>query len=441
MFGFLKQKLKDAVSVFTKKVDEEAKPVEAPVVEAKPEVKKIPEQKPEHKPEQKSESKPAFKSEPKPEPKKETVVPKAVVKPEVKKAIEPKVETKPVPKQEPISEPKFSQLFNCDKCGAITDEFEFKQNGWTEADDSGAITYLCKNCQPKKGFFSKIKEAITTKKLDPTQFDELFWDLELVLLENNVAVEVIDKIRADLKIVLVDHPIPRGKIEETISASLKNSISGLFNIEKVDVISNIKKKKDKPYIICFFGVNGSGKTTTIAKFARLLYNNKLSAVFAASDTFRAAAIQQLEEHAVNLGVKIIKHDYGSDSAAVAFDAVKYAQAHNVDVVLIDTAGRMHSNTNLMDELKKIIKVVKPDIKIFVGESITGNDCIEQAQVYDKEIGIDGIILTKADVDDKGGAAISISYVTKKPILYMGMGQKYDDLKPFDKNELVNALGL
>jgi fused signal recognition particle receptor len=222
---------------------------------------------------------------------------------------------------------------------------------------------------------------------------------------------------------------------------LKNSISGLFNIEKVDVISNIKKKKDKPYIICFFGVNGSGKTTTIAKFARLLYNNKLSAVFAASDTFRAAAIQQLEEHAVNLGVKIIKHDYGSDSAAVAFDAVKYAQAHNVDVVLIDTAGRMHSNTNLMDELKKIIKVVKPDIKIFVGESITGNDCIEQAQVYDKEIGIDGIILTKADVDDKGGAAISISYVTKKPILYMGMGQKYDDLKPFDKNELVNALGL
>ncbi|MBW2991836.1 signal recognition particle-docking protein FtsY [Candidatus Woesearchaeota archaeon] len=291
----------------------------------------------------------------------------------------------------------------------------------------------------KKGFFAKLKEKIITKKINEKQFDELFWELEVVLLENNVAVEVIEKIKNDLKTSLLEKPVPRGKVNDTIITSLKDSVQSLFDVERVDIFQRMEKKK--PLIICFVGVNGSGKTTAIAKISALLQKYKFSSVMAASDTFRAAAINQLEEHANNLGVKLIKHDYGADPAAVAFDAVKYAESKGVDAVLIDTAGRLHSNVNLMDEMKKIVRVAKPDLKIFVGESITGNDCVEQAKQFNEAIGIDGIILTKADVDEKGGAAISVSYVTKKPIIYLGIGQKYEDLEEFDSGKLMSGLGL
>ena len=267
----------------------------------------------------------------------------------------------------------------------------------------------------------------------------MFWDLELALLENNVAVEVIDKIKTDLKKNIVDTPIKRGQVKDTIFDSLKETINQLFDVvENVDFISKVKSKK--PFVICFVGINGSGKTTTIAKVARLLQDNGLKCVLAAADTFRAAAIDQLQKHSVNLGARIIKHDYGSDAAAVAFDAIKHAAAKGIDVVLIDTAGRMHSNTNLMEEMEKIIRVAKPDMKIFVGESITGNDCTEQAKRFNESIGIDGIILSKADVDEKGGAAISVSYVTGKPILFIGTGQNYTDLQKFDKNLILKSLG-
>ena len=168
---------------------------------------------------------------------------------------------------------------------------------------------------------------------------------------------------------------------------------------------------------------------------------KKSVVIAAADTFRAAAIDQLQLHADKLNIKMIKHDYGSDAAAVAFDAVKHAEAKKIDVVLIDTAGRIHSNINLMDEMKKIIRVAKPDLKIFIGESITGNDCTEQAKKFNEAIGIDGIILSKADIDEKGGAAISISYITGKPILYIGTGQEYKDIKEFNPEMIMENLGL
>ena len=220
---------------------------------------------------------------------------------------------------------------------------------------------------------------------------------------------------------------------------MRDSITGLFDVGKIDLLSRIKSKK--PFVIVFVGVNGSGKTTTIAKMARFCQKNNLSVVIAAGDTFRAAAIDQLEVHAKNLGIKMIKQDYGSDSAAVAFDAIKHAEATGRDVVLVDTAGRLHSNVNLMDEMKKIIRVAKPDIVLFVGESITGNDCVEQAKKFNEAIGIDGIVLAKADVDEKGGAAISVSYVTKKPILYLGTGQGYDDLAEFDSRIVIDGLGL
>ncbi len=293
--------------------------------------------------------------------------------------------------------------------------------------------------QKIKEGISKQKEVITTISLSEDKFNDLFWDLELILLENNIAVEIIEKIKKNLKERLVNAKIKRGEIEKEIKNTLKETISGLFSVQAEDFINKVKSKK--PFIISFIGVNGSGKTTTIAKVTHLLQKNGLKPILAAADTFRAAAIDQLQIHADKLGVKMIRHDYGSDAAAVAFDAIEYAKAHNLDAVLIDTAGRLHSNVNLMDELKKINKVAQPDMTIFVGESITGNDCVEQAKEFNSKIEIDGIILTKADVDEKGGAAISISYVTGKPILFLGMGQKYDDLEKFDSETLIQSLGL
>ena len=292
----------------------------------------------------------------------------------------------------------------------------------------------------KKGFFGKLKEKIVTTKLSYEKFENLFSDLELILMENNVALEVIEKIKSDLVKNMVEKPIKRKNIEETIKESLKNSVEDLFKVEEINLLRKIKYE-EKPFVIAFFGINGSGKTTTIAKIANLLKEKKISCVLAASDTFRAASIEQLQIHADKIGIKLIKHDYGSDPAAVAFDAVKHAKAKNIDVVLIDTAGRLHNQANLMQELKKIVTVAKPDLKLFVGESIAGNDCTEQAQKFNEVIGIDGIILTKADVDEKGGASISVSYITKKPIMYMGIGQEYSDLKEFEPNLVVEGLGL
>ena len=293
--------------------------------------------------------------------------------------------------------------------------------------------------EEKRSFFQAITERIITKRINEKQFEDLFWDLELALLENNVAVEVIEKIKNDLKLKLVDTPIRRNKVEETISEGLLLSIKGLFLESDIDILKLAKNKK--PYIVCFFGINGSGKTTSIAKLAKMLKDKGYSVVIAASDTFRAASIDQLQLHADKIGVKLIKHDYGADPAAVAFDAIKHAESKNVDIVLIDTAGRMHSNTNLVDEMRKIVRVSKPDLKIFVGEAITGNDCVEQAKTFNETIGIDGIILAKADIDERGGAAVSVSYVTKKPILYLGTGQRYEDLQKFEPEIVLKHLGL
>ena len=287
-------------------------------------------------------------------------------------------------------------------------------------------------------FFGKIKQAITTKTISSEKFTELFWDLEVVLLENNVSVEVIERIKKDLEKELVDRPLPRD-VEGKILETLKKTLLDILTFEDINLLGKISRKK--PFIIAFFGINGTGKTTSIAKLTHYFQQHQKSVVLAACDTFRAAAIQQLEEHADKLGVKMIKHDYGSDAAAVAFDAVKYAQKNNIDIVLIDTAGRLHSNTNLMAELEKIIRIAKPDLKIFVGESITGNDCIEQARQFNQLVEMDGAILTKADVDEKGGAPLSIAYTIKKPILFLGVGQRYQDLEKFEAQTIVKRLGL
>ncbi len=447
MFNFLKDKLKGVLSKFTKKVEEEA-PEEKITVEkeVKTEPPKIEKPKP-VKVEKKEEKKPEVKLEkpkeaPKIEKKVEKKEEKKVEKPEIK-AEAPKVKPKPEVKVEKAPEVKVEVPVEEKKgfFAKIKETFVGKEEPKVEVKPEIKVEAKEEIVEEpeKKGFFQRITETITTKKISSEKFDELFWDLELALLENNVAVEVIEKIKDDLKSELVDKPIPRGKVEEKIAESLHKSIEDLFSVPGIDLLSKAKGKK--PLVICFVGVNGSGKTTSIAKVAKYLQSNGLSVVMAAADTFRAAAIDQLQLHADRLGVKLIRQDYGSDPAAVAFDAIKHAEANKKDVVLIDTAGRLHSNINLMDEMKKIVRVAKPDLKIFVGESITGNDCVEQAKKFNETVGIDGIILAKADVDEKGGAAISVSYVTQKPILFLGVGQEYEDLQAFDKERLLASIGL
>ncbi len=293
----------------------------------------------------------------------------------------------------------------------------------------------------KKGVFARLKERITTTTISSEKFDVLFEDLELVLLENNVAYEVIDKLRSDLRSTLVDKPIKRGSVLTVIRDRLRDSIRTILTAGPFDLAAAITSSSDKPYVIVFVGVNGSGKTTTISKVAHSLKQQGFSCVLVAGDTWRAASIQQLEQHGTNLGLKVIKHDYGSDPAAVAYDGIQYAKTHHIDVVLIDTAGRQHSNANLMSEMEKIIRVSRPHLKIFVGEALVGNDAVEQARSFNDSIGIDGIILTKADVDEKGGAFLSVSYVTNKPVIYWGSGQKYQDLHPFNADEILERIGL
>ena len=287
--------------------------------------------------------------------------------------------------------------------------------------------------QKKKSFFSKFKKTLSNEK-----FDELFEELEFILLQNNVAIQVVEKIKLSLEEKIVGENLSNINLEQ----SLKESIASIL-INPPDFIKEIKNslKTKQPYTIIFTGINGSGKTTTIAKIAHLLKKQKLSTCLAAADTFRAASIEQLQEHADKLNVPLIKKDYNTDPASVGFDAIQYAKKHQIDVVLIDTAGRMQNKDSLMQEIEKINRVNNPNMKIFVGESITGNDAIEQAKVFNQTIDLTGIILSKSDVDEKGGTAISVSYITKKPILFLGTGQTYDDLEVFDKDKLVNQLGL
>ena len=294
--------------------------------------------------------------------------------------------------------------------------------------------------EPKENFFTKLASRLSTSTLNQEQFDELFPELEMILLENNVALEALDQIRLRLSKDLVGIEVKKSKVQETILNSLKETIESLL-IEPPNLIQQINKKLSGPFVIIFVGINGSGKTTTIAKFAHLLKKHNITSVLAAADTFRAASIEQIKFHGKKLDVPVIASQYGSDPASVAFDAIKHAKAKAIKAVLIDTAGRMYTKTDLMKEMEKISRISKPDLKIFVGESITGNDATEQAKAFNEAINIDGIILTKADVDEKAGTILSVSQVTSKPIYFLGTGQDYEDLAPFTKKDVLKNLGL
>ena len=290
--------------------------------------------------------------------------------------------------------------------------------------------------------FSSAAKSFSEKELKDKDIDEILLQLETSLLESDVALEVIDSIKSDLKEKLIGSKVNKNEIENFVKNSLIQSISSLFDATgTIDIVQNIRAKKDsiEPYIILFVGINGTGKTTTLAKIANMLQKSKLSVVVAAADTFRAGAIEQLKEHTNRLNLKLIAQNYGSDPAAVCRDAVLYAKSHKIDCVLIDTAGRMQTSKNLMDEISKINNVVKPDLKIFVGDSLTGNDTVNQAREFFNYVKFDGSILTKSDADASGGAALSIVKLTTTPILYLGTGQEYDDLTKFDKYTFLEAV--
>ncbi len=346
---------------------------------------------------------------------------KEKTKKEVKKKADKKIQEEPV--QELVKEK------DIENSPEIIEESSGK-----DLKESVEIEPAQEEVQEKKSFFSRF-----VRKYAEEDFENDFEELELILMQNNVAYEAIEFIKENLKNKLVGKNLK----EIDIAKELKNSLKELL-IEPPNFFKEIEDalyKEKKPFVILLAGINGSGKTTTIAKIANYLIEHGLSVCLAAADTFRAASIEQLQEHANKLKLQLIKKEYGSDPAAVGFDAINYAKKHKIDIVLIDTAGRMQNRDSLMKEMEKIVRVNKPDMKIFIGESITGNDAIEQAKAFNETIDLTGIILSKADVDEKGGTAISVSFVTKKPIYFLGVGQEYNDLEEFSKDKLIEKLGL
>jgi fused signal recognition particle receptor len=290
-----------------------------------------------------------------------------------------------------------------------------------------------------KGLVTKVtKTELKAENLHP-----ILSDFKMNLVENDVAFPVAERICDEMEKrldkVQVKRLEDRKKIVENNLREVLLEI--MLTNNKIDFwkIAEEKRKKGEPFIIAFVGINGTGKTTTIAKVCHLLNKKGYSAVIACSDTYRAGSIEQMEEHARRLGIKMVKHNYGADPAAVAYDTISHAKAHSISVVLIDTAGRMQTNQNLMNELAKVKRVVNPDLTILTVDSLIGNDAVMQAEEFNKSVGIDATILTKVDADVKGGSALSVTYVTQKPILFIGTGQTYDDLQEFNPERFVQMI--
>ncbi len=298
--------------------------------------------------------------------------------------------------------------------------------------------------------FDKLRSAINSitstvnqRTLKEDEVEKILLEFELALIESDVAQDIAENLTKKVKEAVTGTRIerstdPGGYLKTHLQEAVKEVMSEASGL---DLLSQLKEKKTSGGVfkIVFLGINGTGKTTTIAKIAKLLKDKGFSVVLACADTHRAGAIEQLTEHANRLSLKAVAQSYGADPAAVARDAILYAQSHRMDVVLIDTAGRMQTSKNLMDEMSKIIRVVKPDLKIFVGDSLAGNDAVSQAKEFSNYTDFDAAILTKIDADAKGGAALSITHVSGKPIIFLGMGQEYDNLIPFDVDRFVSSI--
>jgi fused signal recognition particle receptor len=302
---------------------------------------------------------------------------------------------------------------------------------------------LNKMFEKLKSGFKGLVTKVTTTELKAENLSPILSDFKMSLAENDVAFPVADRICDELEKRLVGVQVKRLEdrkkvVEESLRQVL---LEVMLTNNKIELLKKIEEKRSagEPFVLLFVGINGTGKTTTIAKVAQYLNDKGYSVVFAAGDTYRAGSIEQLEEHARRLGIRIIKHKYGGDPAAVAYDTISHAKAHGVNVVLIDTAGRMQTNQNLMNELAKVKRVVTPDLTVLTLDSLIGNDAVMQAEEFHKSIGVDATILTKVDADVKGGSALSVTYVTQKPILFIGVGQTYKDLELFNPEKFVNMV--
>ncbi|MGC8662696.1 MAG: signal recognition particle-docking protein FtsY [Candidatus Micrarchaeia archaeon] len=290
---------------------------------------------------------------------------------------------------------------------------------------------------------TKIKSIIFKKvKIKDDDVNEMLEQLKLSLIESDVNYEVAEKFIENLRKLIVGTEVDSKNIEkeinEAIRKALRNTLAKSINIDITSFVHE-KKKDDEPVGILFIGPNGAGKTTTIAKIAKMLKDAGITCTLSASDTFRAAAIEQLTTHAEKLGIPIIKGKYGSDPASIAYDAIAYSRAHKIDAVLIDTAGRQETNKSLLEEIKKMVRVTNPQLKIFVGESIAGNALLEQVKEFDEVIKLDGVILTKLDCDAKGGNTLSILSETNIPVLYFGIGEGYDKIIPYNPDEIIENI--
>lgn len=292
-----------------------------------------------------------------------------------------------------------------------------------------------------KSGLSGLVNKITTTELKAEKLRPILSDFKFNLIKNDVALPVAERICDGLKENLDGLEVKRlPNRRKIVKSNLREVLLDTITTDETfDLLRSIEAKKKEPYVILFVGINGTGKTTTIAKLARFLKDKGHSVVLACSDTYRPGSIEQLEEHAKKLGVRTIKHQYGGDPAAVAYDSVEHAKSRRIDAVLIDTAGRIQTNKNLMNELAKIKRVVHPDLTVLIVDSLTGNDAVMQAEEFQETLGIGAIILTKVDADVKGGSALSVTYATKKPILFVGIGQKYEDLKKFKPENFVQRI--
>lgn len=370
--------------------------------------------------------------------KKAVVIEETIEKPVEKSALEPEIITNE-PEQvnigdvgqvtESVGTVEFSETSDETVSGKIATEYA-----------TGTTAELKSNIK-KPSIFKKVKTLVLEREvyLDESDLSDSLWELELALLESDVALTVVEEILESVKTELVGSKKRiTGNTAGLVEGALRNSLLKAVTISTFD-FDDFIKNSDKPLTIMFIGVNGTGKTTTIAKMAQMLKVQGYSVVIAAGDTFRAGAIAQIEVHAERLGIKLIKHQEGSDPAAVIYDAVKHAEASHKDVVLADTAGRFHTSKNLMEQLRKVYRINNPDLVIFVDEAVAGNDAVERAMQFNEIVPINGSILTKTDMDSKGGAAISIAHSTGKPILFLGFGQDYTDLKKFDGKWFVDQM--
>jgi len=293
-----------------------------------------------------------------------------------------------------------------------------------------------------KNVFSSIKKSLSTRTLNEKIIDEVFDEYETQLIEGDISLDIVEELRRSLKDKLIGVKVEKKKIESFIDEYLKSVLAEILLEQERDILQLINEKRTnfkEPYVIVFLGINGTGKTTTIAKLAYLLKNNGYKVLLAAADTYRAGAIEQLELHARRLGLKVISQRYGADAAAVARDAILHARSNRYDAVLIDTAGRMQTNRNLLEELDKIVRVTKPDMSVFIGDALSGHDIVNQVETFMRKPGFDASILTKVDADVKGGSIINVAWASRRPIIYLGTGQKYDDLIPFSKSWVINKL--